>query len=124
MGWYFTLGIPYLLLGFVVFLGAGIYYTINTEKQRLIWYTLFPIVFISLSKHKEDRFLLPLFPLFYYFIGLGFAKMPRNYAKIVLYLAFLSNTGLYVYMGFKHNSGSLPVMDFLRNKLNSSNLEN
>lgn len=69
--WYLTRGIPYLLLGFFIFYIFGFYQILKENKFYLIIYLLFPITILSLSKHKEDRFLLPLFPIINIFIFKG-----------------------------------------------------
>lgn len=63
LGWYFSRGIPYLLLGFLVFFINGILHELKNKRFALVLFLIFPIIFMSLSKHKEDRFLLPLFPI-------------------------------------------------------------
>lgn len=98
--WYITQGIPYLFLTFIVYLGYGIYVYIKQKKQvRLFLYLIFPILFISISKHKEDRFLLPLFPLFYIFINIGISKLKSS--KFLI-LAIIPHLALFLYLGVIH----------------------
>lgn len=55
--------------------------------MRLLSYMIFTIGVLSLSAHKEDRFLLPLFPIIIYFICAGIEHIEKlNWKKVKLTL--------------------------------------
>lgn len=63
---------------------------------------IFTILMLSLSAHKEDRFLLPLFPIIIYFICLGLEYLDKikwkKIKKIIILLAVISNISFFILM--------------------------
>lgn len=88
------------------------------------------IIILSLSKHKEVRFLLGIYPMFPIYTALGFVTFLESKSKIIKKFAFLlcplillSNYALVVDHGIFNYCGSLQMMDYIRDYSNNiSNL--
>lgn len=70
--------------------------------MRLLYYLIFTILILSLSAHKEDRFLLPLFPIIIFFICMGIQFLERyNVKKTKLFcitIAIITNLTFFIFM--------------------------
>lgn len=127
--YFFYYGIPMAVMLWVPFLYLG--YFLHTKKtlfgkekqlSDIPIIIFFTILILSLSKHKEVRFLLGIYPMFPIYSALGFVAvfdfMPKILKKIgflVLPLIILSNYALIVDHGVFNYCGSLPMMDYIRN---------
>ncbi|KAL4510018.1 hypothetical protein ABPG72_010211 [Tetrahymena utriculariae] len=121
--WYVTECIPYLLLGSVVFFVIGLIKYISDQLNKraggldLIILMIYFIFVLSLSAHKEDRFLLPLWPLFMLFTCYGFVSLKSSrYLKYLLFISIISNICLFAFMGIYHQRGAFSVVDSLRHQ--------
>ncbi|KAM3137750.1 hypothetical protein pb186bvf_010170 [Paramecium bursaria] len=123
--WFIFKGIPYVCLGWIIFFILGIYHDIQLKiykgkSLRFLYYMLFTITILSLSAHKEDRFLLPLIPLIIYFICLGIEYINKfNLPKLKFFLiaiAIISNIGFVICLNTFQNVGALKTMSILRNR--------
>jgi hypothetical protein len=85
--------IPLLFLGWVIFLPIGLYSL--HSKSRLKYFKVFSVsrvetflvfgfhmLIIALSVHKEDRFLLPIFPILILWIALGVEALGESKVKL------------------------------------------
>ena len=134
--YFFTFGIPMAVMLWVPFLYFGYFLHIKqtffSQKKQ---YSDIPIIvlstilILSLSKHKEVRFLLGIYPIFPIYAALGFvtfleynSKILRKFAFIICPLIILSNYALIIDHGIFNYCGSLPVMDYIRN--HSNNISN
>ena len=123
--WYLTQGIPLVLAGWIVFFGAGVYYYSSFLKTQvpgkakstnLLLALIFPLLILSLSKHKEDRFLLPYFSVFFLVAGIGLHQLNYRKPKLTRYLlslAIISNLALFIFSTFLHNQASIPSLKYL-----------
>ncbi|KRX06726.1 hypothetical protein PPERSA_09128 [Pseudocohnilembus persalinus] len=107
--WYFTQGLPYLLMGLFPFFIAGIYKLLKLKQFSYIYYLFASILFISTQSHKEDRFLLPFFPIIFAITAFGLEKIFKN--KLVKSIIIITNIPLFIFMGFLHNRASIPIME-------------
>ncbi|CAD8091906.1 unnamed protein product [Paramecium primaurelia] len=123
--WFITQGLPYVQLGWVISFIIGIYSYIkkgifSAQPLRLMYYMIFTILMLSLSAHKEDRFLLPLFPIIIYFICLGLEYLDKikwkKIKKIIILLAVISNISFFILMNTYQDVGALKTMSILRQR--------
>lgn len=87
---------------------------------------IFTIGVLSLSAHKEDRFLLPLFPIIIYFICAGLEYLEKvNWRKtkiIFIIIGVISNLVFFILMNTYQDVGALKTMGVLRDR-NATSVE-
>jgi len=119
--WYITVGIPVVLGCHLVpfLLGAFkalTYDRINVEKI-LLFAVIWTVAILSLVRHKEVRFLLPLFPMFVYIESSWLSCWSRKAHRLMLWIVVVgmvvANGALLVYFGLVHQRGTLDVMKVL-----------
>ncbi len=77
---------------------------------------VFNILILSLSAHKEERFLMPVLPLLFLMTAFGLQEKKKSKAKrLAIFFAIFSNLCLLGFLGFYNNRGSLDTLDFIRN---------
>jgi phosphatidylinositol glycan class B len=126
--WYFVGGIPLILLfGFPFFL-IGIYNDLKNKRELLepLGLIVFEVLFLSTNPHKEDRFLMKLFPFLLMFVGVGLLHFNTKYTKankvsklIALFVFILGNIFYFDYAALIDKRGAIDSMDYVRNHINS-----
>lgn len=126
--YFFTYGIPMSVMLWAPFLYFG--YILHFRKsffqekkfQDISLIILSTILILSLSKHKEVRFLLGIYPMFPIYSAFGFVTFVENNLKIIrkigfliILLIFLSNLLIIIDHSNFNYCGSLPMMDYIRN---------
>lgn len=106
--WLFTEGSPVVYFSYLPLLILGI--KVSYKSLPGLSY-LFALLLITISPHKEYRFLLPFFPHAIHII-----TQSRNFlkSKHLYYLAALQ-IPLAIYLSIFHQVGPLDVTDWLRN---------
>jgi phosphatidylinositol glycan class B len=119
--WYINIGIPVVLgVHLVPFLlgsfKALTYDRINVEKV-LLFAIVWTVAVLSLVRHKEVRFILPLFPMFVYIESSWLSCWSRKVHRLMLWMVavamVVANGALLVYFGLVHQRGTLDVMKVL-----------
>jgi len=119
--WYINIGIPVVLgVHLVPFLlgsfKALMYDRINVEKV-LLFAIVWTVAVLSLVRHKEVRFVLPLFPMFVYIESSWLSCWSRKVHRLMLWIVavgmVVANGALLVYFGLVHQRGTLDVMKVL-----------
>jgi phosphatidylinositol glycan class B len=122
--WYINVGIPVVLGCHLVpfLLGAFKALTcdrINVEKI-LLFAVIWTVAILSLVRHKEVRFLLPLFPMFVYIESSWLSCWSRKAHRLMLWVVaagmVVTNGALLVYFGLVHQRGTLDVMKVLADR--------
>jgi len=127
--YFFYYGIPMAVMLWVPFLYCGYFLHIKStffgkEKQfrDIPVIILCTVLILSLSKHKEVRFLLGIYPMFPIYSALGMVTFLEYATKIFKKLTFLifplillSNYALIIDHGVFNYCGSLHMMDYIRN---------
>jgi len=117
--WYFTTGLPFYLLTYVPFAVFGLIKCWKEIKDRaLIYLILVYIGAMSLLAHKEDRFMLPVIVHLVIISGFCLSGILQKYKKTGLFLILFCVFSQLIFLGIYNNvyrSGSLPLMDELRN---------
>ncbi|CAG9332841.1 unnamed protein product [Blepharisma stoltei] len=116
--WYISNGIPTVLISYLLPFLLGIYFYISHSLQTknfpiLAVSLLFSLVFLSLSPHKEFRFLLPYFP--YFLIISGYGMQFIKY-KFLIWIIILLQIPIAFYLSIWHQSAPLATTDTLRNE--------
>ena len=112
--WYLSDGIPVTLLSYFPMLIIGVYKSyyrdIDLAMFNMIGFTIF---FLSLSPHKEYRFLLPVIPFMLIYVAKGYTWFVSKWSNFIK-LAILIQCIALAYIGFIHQSAPLTTMDVLR----------
>lgn len=124
--WYFFNGLP-PVLGPIFFI--FIYVTIKKLKHinrietdtKLIITTLWTLLVFSMVAHKEQRFLLPLFPMIFFIASQQISKVFKKFKKLGC-LSVILNTLVLIYLGRYHQIGSTSVMSYLSTLPQNSSL--
>ncbi len=74
--------------------------------------SLFLLAVLSLSQHKEDRFILPIYPLLILQIVKQLCRQPR--LVLLAKWAGLLNLLMLLVVENVHKVGSVPALDYLR----------
>ncbi|XJO72856.1 hypothetical protein BDV3_003923 [Batrachochytrium dendrobatidis] len=69
--WYFTQGIPVVLLTLLPITVWGVLHTQYPRERECFWMCLWTVFCLSLQKHKEFRFLMPILPPLLVYAGHG-----------------------------------------------------
>lgn len=104
--WYFSQGIPFILLGYLPFVFFG--WKRTPLKVRFL--LLVNAVLFSAIQHKELRFLHFLLPLFLVVAALGF---DRSHIRLKV-AAFVVNIVASVYFSMFHQRGVMDVVNLIR----------
>lgn len=115
--WYFVSGLP-PVLGPIFFI--FIYTLIKKLKHincfdtdsKLIITVLWTLLVFSMVAHKEQRFLLPLFPMIFFVTSQQISSVCKRFVKLGS-LTVLLNTIVLIYLGRYHQIGSTSVMSIL-----------
>lgn len=115
--WYFICGLP-SVLGPVFFI--FVYVLIKKCRHlnridtdfKLIITIIWTLLVFSLVAHKEQRFLLPLFPMIFYVSSYKISVICTKFTKLGI-LFVLLNTLVLIYLGRYHQIGSINVMSQL-----------
>lgn len=79
---------------------------------------LFESLFLSLKAHKEDRFLMKLFPFILIYIGIGanylLKNMPKKAYKILKIIAII-NGFYFFYSALIDKRGAIDSLNYVRN---------
>ena len=79
------IGGPVLLIGITIYLapklGRRTGDTLGRDLPLLIWVAIL-FVYLTLSQHKESRYLLPAMPVLFLYAGAGFARCTRKMAIV------------------------------------------
>ena len=118
--WYFTAGIPLILLTWYPFFLAGIYYAFKKgclREQFLLIF--FETLVLSINPHKEDRFLMKVIPFTIYLAGIGLKNLyvsskEKIKTSVVLKVLIFINLFFFIYSGMIDKRGSIDVMHHLR----------
>jgi phosphatidylinositol glycan class B len=126
--WYLFGGIPLILLfGFPFFL-IGVYKDIKERRNLLepLGLIVFEVLFLSTNPHKEDRFLMKLFPFLLMFVGIGLSHFNYKYHKaikksklILLFVFVFGNIIYFEYAALLDKRGAIDSMDYLRQNIDS-----
>lgn len=116
--WYFTEGLPVVLVSYLVYFVIGCYYywrhSWSSSKFPFLVYSLgFSVLTLSLSPHKEYRFLLPYFPHMILLAAYGVSWVP--WKKLFFCLVALQ-VPVWVFLSLYHQVGPLAVTDSLRSR--------
>ena len=112
--WYISDGIPVTLLSYVPFLVTGVYKTYYRDLDFTLFNMLgFTVGFLSLSPHKEYRFLLPIIPFLLIYVAKGVTFMAHQWKWTVRIAVAIQCVAL-AYIGFVHQSAPITTMDILR----------
>lgn len=115
--WYFICGLPSILGPiFFIFIYVLIkkYRDINTTdiNSKLVITVIWTLLIFSMIAHKEQRFVLPLFPMIFFVSSYEISVFCTKFAKLgSLYV--LLNTIILFYLGQYHQVGSINVMSHL-----------
>lgn len=116
----------------VIFLYYGIYINIknslkfpsNKQLLELALILISTLLMLSLSKHKEVRFLLGIYPLFPIYASIGFYSLIeykwKKISLISIILIFISNYIMVIDHAVFTHFGVIDMMDYIRN-LNINN---
>ena len=112
--WYISEGVPVVLTSYLLLLVPGVYRYLKMGQRWILFNAGVAIFVLSLSAHKEYRFLLPVMPSL---ILLCLYALPSN--KFIKTLIFIQ-IPVFVYLGYFHQLGALKATDLLRNEDPSS----
>jgi phosphatidylinositol glycan class B len=113
--WYLHEGLAVVLM-FVVpwfWTGAGLLVR-RGQGRTLVSMIACAVGFLSLSPHKEHRFLLPLLPAAIPVAAYGLCHL--KWKKFFLWLAVCLNIPVLIYLSLWHQAAPLATMDFLRHQ--------
>ena len=73
---------------------------------------------ISISFIMKHRLFIPLLPILIIFVFLGIKTLRerKDLLEILCFMSLLINICILLFFSFAHNRGSIPVMDYLREK--------
>eukprot|EP01017_Pseudomicrothorax_dubius_P048195 TRINITY_DN8728_c0_g1_i4.p1 TRINITY_DN8728_c0_g1~~TRINITY_DN8728_c0_g1_i4.p1 ORF type:complete len:423 (-),score=64.53 TRINITY_DN8728_c0_g1_i4:125-1393(-) len=122
--WFFPAGLPYIIFGYIPLFLTGIFGFLRRERQwDLLGYFLGALAFLSINAHKEERFLVPFFPIVLFLIVYGVhylcAKRKFGVVRLLLFIGAFLNLVLASYSIFLFKRGSLDVMHHVRDNLKS-----
>lgn len=115
--WYFVNGLP-LILGPIFFLFIFMlikklkYINFFDTDSKLIITVLWTLFVFSMISHKEQRFVLPLFPMIFFVTSQHISMIGKRFKKLGVLFVIL-NTVVLVYLGQHHQIGSTSVMSDL-----------
>ncbi|KAJ3338399.1 hypothetical protein HDU93_009564 [Gonapodya sp. JEL0774] len=137
--WYFLQSVPVVLGTLVVpfALGLGDSLASRPHSKVLLWTALWTVGLLSLLTHKEDRFLLPVLPIFLVFVGATLSRLDESSFKASLdapnpgsflsrpRITFLSgicflavtNISLALYANFIHQRGVVDAVIYIRREV-------
>ena len=105
--WYFAYAIPKLISGYIPLFVFGLYQYIKDQHAKkshyyLIFILFYFIGFLTLNGHKEDRFLMPIFPIFMMITLYGFlnSKLPKTFIWTLAILGLICNLYIFIFEGF------------------------
>lgn len=104
--WYFSQGIPFIMLGYLPFLVTG--WSRTPLKWKLI--LLINIVVFSIIPHKEFRFIYFLLPIMHSVAAIGLPKIPRWLRRT----ACLMNLVVGIYFSHFHQGGVVKAVELIR----------
>ena len=111
--WYFTQGLPAVLGPLLPLFLVGLR---QNDKGPLVMAASLLVAWcmagLSISPHKEFRFLLPIVPLCAILAGLGSQSLVGRFPYLVKCLVW-ANLPLAWYLGRCHQRGPIDVMDYL-----------
>ncbi|XP_015365722.1 PREDICTED: GPI mannosyltransferase 3 [Diuraphis noxia] len=115
--WYFVSGLP-PVLGPIFFIliyclikkisHINLYDTDSKLVVTIIW----SVSVLSMVAHKEQRFLLPLFPMIFFITSQQISIVCKKFIKLRTLIVILNITVL-IYLGRYHQIGSTRVMSYL-----------
>lgn len=104
--WYFSQGIPFIMLGYLPFLITG--WTRTPLKWRVLLFV--NIVVFSIIPHKEFRFIYFLLPVMHTVAAIGLPKIPRWLRRT----ACLLNLVVGIYFSHFHQCGVVKAVELIR----------
>jgi len=113
--YYFLEGIFSVLGPMIVLSILGVY---NSDRDTRFWLynSIFVMCVLSLSPHKELRFLLPVLGIWLCFAGKGLYYFElKDYRNGCLTLLLIINAPAAYYFSQLHQRGTIEVMEFFRN---------
>jgi len=115
--WYFISGLPPVLgpIFFVLiysFIKKLRYINFNDIDSKLFITVFWSLLVLSIVPHKEQRFLLPLFPMIFFITSRQISIVCRKFIKLGTLIVIL-NTIVLIYLGRYHQIGSISVMSHL-----------
>ena len=115
--WYLSVGAAVPLLTYFPLVLLGGWTARKSEGGRWILALVGACVFVlSLSPHKEYRFLLPVMPMLILLAAFSLDKLSPRQARAVLLGSVLLQVPVAVYTAQVHQSASLVTVDYLRNE--------
>lgn len=115
--WYFVSGLP-PVLGPIFFIFVYSFIkklkniNFNDTDSKLIITIFWSLLVLSMVAHKEQRFLLPLFPMIFFITSQQISIVCKKLKKLATLLVIL-NTIVLIYLGRYHQIGSTSVMSHL-----------
>ena len=117
--WYVTVGAAVPLFTYVPFVVVGVW--VVARKHRAVAGVVLPMVggslaVLSMSPHKEYRFLLPIMPALVLLTAYAFEGIPLRRGRAMLVMAIALQVPVAVYTSQWHQSAPLATVDYLRNE--------
>lgn len=115
--WYFVNGLPpilgpiFFLFIFTLIKKLKHINLVDTESKLIIT-VLWTLFVFSLVPHKEQRFLLPLFPMIFFVTSQHISTIGKRLKKLGILIVIL-NTMVLIYLGRHHQIGTTSVMSHL-----------
>jgi len=115
--WYFVSGLPPVLGPiFFIFIYCFIkklrHIDLNDTDSKLIITVIWSLSVLSMIAHKEQRFLLPLFPMIFFITSQQISIVCKKFIKLGTLMVLL-NIIVLIYLGRYHQIGSTRVMPYL-----------
>lgn len=115
--WYFVCGLPPVLGPiFFIFIYCFIkkirQFDLNDTDSKLIITVFWSLSVLSMIAHKEQRFLLPLFPMIFFITSQQISIVCKKFIKLGI-LTVILNIIVLIYLGRYHQIGSIRVMPHL-----------
>ena len=123
--WYFTQGLPVVLLTMLPLTIWGWICTKEQQKRHLFSMCVWTVMVLSIQSHKEFRFLMPLVPVLLIYAGHGLANIEksdkearrtqwRSYTWRIVATVLATNAIASFYLSRVHQSGVVGVVEWLR----------
>jgi hypothetical protein len=126
--YFFDYGIPFAVGLWFVFVYFGFFINVfqTLKKKRSLELPLIilnAVLLLSLSKHKEVRFLLAVYPIFPIYAAVAFERIVKfkKIALLSLILILLTNYVSTIDHGVLTHCGAVKTMDYIRNYDNPIN---
>ncbi|VDN05192.1 unnamed protein product [Thelazia callipaeda] len=113
--WFISQGLPVILTVHLIPMLFGI---IIAVRKRLIplpflWIPVLYIMAHSFIAHKEHRFLLPVIPMLYIFVGIFFSHISKQLRNFLMVLLMVVNVFLALYFGLIHQVGTFSATSWI-----------